>query len=193
VPRMRVGRVLLAGDCAHLVSPFGARGLNSGVQDAENAAWKLAHVHNGWSPESLLETYHVERHAAAVENLTVTAATMRFLVPRTEADRAYRRDVLDRAAINPAARTLSRSKGATNKVLLTECDALQFSIFQRNPVGGTYDQYPTATIADTKLVQVTWTCSRMILGSEVNTDLSNSGNWTAVTPQAPMRPSSTSF
>ncbi|GIJ55391.1 FAD-dependent monooxygenase [Virgisporangium aurantiacum] len=106
VPRMRVGRVLLAGDCAHLVSPFGARGLNSGVQDAENAAWKLAHVHNGWSPESLLETYHLERHAAAVENLTVTAATMRFLVPRTEADRAYRRDVLDRAATNPAARTL---------------------------------------------------------------------------------------
>lgn len=106
VPRMRVGRVLLAGDCAHLVSPFGARGLNSGVQDAENAAWKLAYVHHGWAPDTLLESYHTERHAAALENLAVTAATMRFLVPRTEADRAYRRDVLERAAANPAARTL---------------------------------------------------------------------------------------
>ncbi|GAA3100666.1 FAD-dependent monooxygenase [Nonomuraea salmonea] len=47
--RMRVGRVLLAGDCAHLVAPFGARGLNSGVPDAENAAWKLAFVLNGWA------------------------------------------------------------------------------------------------------------------------------------------------
>jgi 3-(3-hydroxy-phenyl)propionate hydroxylase len=103
VPRMRVGRVLLAGDCAHLMSPFGARGLNSGVQDAENAAWKLAYVHNGWSPEEFLETYHTERHAAAAENLAVTAATMRFLVPRTEAENAYRRDVLERAATNPAA------------------------------------------------------------------------------------------
>ncbi|HUR73422.1 MAG TPA: FAD-dependent monooxygenase, partial [Sporichthya sp.] len=83
--RMRVGRVLLAGDAAHLVAPFGARGLNSGVADAENAAWKLAAVLHGWVPEAageaLLETYHDERHAAAVENLEITAATMRFLVP----------------------------------------------------------------------------------------------------------------
>jgi 3-(3-hydroxy-phenyl)propionate hydroxylase len=106
VSRLRVGRVLLAGDCAHLFSPFGARGLNSGVQDAENAAWKLAYVHNGWSPESLLESYHTERHAAALENLAVTAATMRFLVPRTDGDRRHRLDVLSRAAEDPAARAL---------------------------------------------------------------------------------------
>ncbi|MEU0570205.1 FAD-dependent monooxygenase [Nonomuraea sp. NPDC005983] len=93
--RMRVGRVLLAGDCAHLVAPFGARGLNSGVPDAENAAWKLAFVLNGWAPEELLETYHDERHAAARENLEVTAATMRFLAPRTEEERARRRRALD--------------------------------------------------------------------------------------------------
>ncbi|MFI6292122.1 FAD-dependent monooxygenase [Nonomuraea sp. NPDC050790] len=97
--RMRVGRVLLAGDCAHLVAPFGARGLNSGVPDAENAAWKLAAVLRGWAPEELLETYHDERHAAARENLEVTAATMRFLVPSDEAGRAHRRDVLERGAI----------------------------------------------------------------------------------------------
>nr|WP_328809077.1 FAD-dependent monooxygenase [Nonomuraea montanisoli] len=96
--RMRVGRVLLAGDCAHLVAPFGARGLNSGVPDAENAAWKIAFVRHGWAPEELLETYEVERRAAALENLEVTGATMRFLVPRTEEGRARRREILERAA-----------------------------------------------------------------------------------------------
>ncbi|MGW0195166.1 FAD-dependent monooxygenase [Nonomuraea sp. NPDC003201] len=93
--RMRVGRVLLAGDSAHLVAPFGARGLNSGVPDAENAAWKLAFVLNGWAREGLLESYHAERHAAARENLEITAATMRFLAPRTVAERMRRRAVLE--------------------------------------------------------------------------------------------------
>ncbi len=100
--RMRVGRVLLAGDCAHLVAPFGARGLNSGVPDAENAAWKIAFVVRGWAPEALLASYQDERHAAAAENIAVTDATMRFLVPRTEAGRRARRETLDRAARDPA-------------------------------------------------------------------------------------------
>jgi 3-(3-hydroxy-phenyl)propionate hydroxylase len=102
--RMRVGRVLLAGDAAHLVSPFGARGLNSGVADAENAAWKIAHVGYGWAPEELLESYHAERHAAAAENLAVTTATMDFLVPPDPERAAHRADVLARAAVDPAAR-----------------------------------------------------------------------------------------
>ncbi|SDK88371.1 pentachlorophenol monooxygenase/3-(3-hydroxy-phenyl)propionate hydroxylase [Nonomuraea maritima] len=93
--RMRVGRVLLAGDCAHLTAPFGARGLNSGVADAENAAWKLAFVLGGWAGEELLESYHVERHAAARENLEVTGATMRFLAPRTVEERMRRRAALE--------------------------------------------------------------------------------------------------
>ncbi|GAA0232976.1 FAD-dependent monooxygenase [Cryptosporangium japonicum] len=104
VDRMRVGRVLVAGDGAHLVSPFGARGLNSGVLDAENAAWKLAFVLRGWAPAHLLESYHDERHAAARENLEVTAATMRFLVPGTPEEARYREDVLERAAADPDAR-----------------------------------------------------------------------------------------
>jgi hypothetical protein len=104
VDRMRVGRVLVAGDAAHLVSPFGARGLNSGVLDAENAAWKIAFVLHGWAPESLLDSYHDERHAAAVENLDVTGATMRFLVPGSEEEARHRLDVLERAATDPAAR-----------------------------------------------------------------------------------------
>ena len=71
---MRVGRVLLAGDCAHLVSPFGARGLNSGVWDAENAAWKVAYVLHGWGADELLSSYEQERLAAALENIYVTSA-----------------------------------------------------------------------------------------------------------------------
>jgi pentachlorophenol monooxygenase/3-(3-hydroxy-phenyl)propionate hydroxylase len=104
VDRMRVGRVLLGGDCAHLMSPFGARGLNSGVADAENAAWKLAYVLHGWAGDALLESYHHERHAAALENLDVTTATMKFLVPRDEAQRRRRVDVLTRAGSDVAAR-----------------------------------------------------------------------------------------
>jgi 3-(3-hydroxy-phenyl)propionate hydroxylase len=106
VDRMRAGRVLLAGDCAHLYAPFGARGLNSGVQDAENAAWKLAFVLRGWAPDGLLDSYHHERHAAALENLEVTSATMRFLVPQSEAEWEHRRRTLERAVHDQAARAL---------------------------------------------------------------------------------------
>ncbi|MCP2256411.1 3-(3-hydroxy-phenyl)propionate hydroxylase [Streptoalloteichus tenebrarius] len=105
VPRMRVGRVVLAGDCAHVVAPFGARGLNSGVADAENAAWKLAFVLRGWAPETLLDSYHTERLAAAVENIEVTSATMRFLVPRGEAEWRARRALLDAAVAAPDERS----------------------------------------------------------------------------------------
>ncbi len=102
--RLVVGRVLLAGDCAHLYAPFGARGLNSGVQDAENAAWKLAFVLRGWAPPSLLDSYHTERLAAALENLEVTSRTMDFLVPQSRAGWARRRAVLERAAREPGSR-----------------------------------------------------------------------------------------
>jgi 2-polyprenyl-6-methoxyphenol hydroxylase-like FAD-dependent oxidoreductase len=100
------GRVFLAGDAAHLYAPFGARGLNSGAQDAENLAWKLAFVCRGWSPPDLLGSYHAERAAAAAENLKVTATTMEFLVPQTDERRQWRADVLDRAVTDQAARKL---------------------------------------------------------------------------------------
>lgn len=71
---------------------------------------------------------------------------------------------------SPDDRTLSRVKGGDTEVLLTECDNLSFAIFQRNPINGTYDQYPTASPATTKLINVTWTCSRKILGNTMNTE-----------------------
>ncbi|HWK20833.1 MAG TPA: FAD-dependent monooxygenase [Microbacteriaceae bacterium] len=104
----RVGRVFLAGDCAHLMSPFGGRGLNSGVCDAENLAWKLAFVIKGWAPEALLDTYDEERAAAAFENLTVTASTMDFLVPQNDEQRARRIELLEAARDRPGAETWSQ-------------------------------------------------------------------------------------
>ncbi|MFG2921273.1 FAD-dependent monooxygenase [Streptomyces sp. NPDC048305] len=81
VARLRVGRVLFAGDAAHALPPYGSRGMNSGIQDADNLAWKLAQIRRGQAGEELLETYHSERYAAARENLAVTEATIRFMVP----------------------------------------------------------------------------------------------------------------
>jgi 2-polyprenyl-6-methoxyphenol hydroxylase-like FAD-dependent oxidoreductase len=103
--RFRVGRAFLAGDAAHLYAPFGARGLNSGMQDAENLAWKLAFAYRGWAGPSLLDSYQQERRAAALENLRVTTETMRFLAPQSEAEWESRRKTLDQAVTDPGART----------------------------------------------------------------------------------------
>ena len=70
----RAGRVLLAGDSAHVHYPAGGQGLSLGVQDAVNLGWKLAQVVNGTSPESLLDTYHAERHPVAARALQYTMA-----------------------------------------------------------------------------------------------------------------------
>ena len=90
----RSGRVFLAGDAAHVMSPFGARGLNSGVADAENLAWKLAWVLRGEAGSSLLDTYEAERRPVARENLAVTDATMRFMAPHGPVRRSWRNLVL---------------------------------------------------------------------------------------------------
>ena len=103
--RMAIGRILLAGDAAHVMSPFGARGMNSGIADAENAAWKIACDRLGAGP-ALLPSYEQERGGAARENLRITGRTMRFLVPGTSSDRAHRADVLSRCATDPAAAAL---------------------------------------------------------------------------------------
>jgi 3-(3-hydroxy-phenyl)propionate hydroxylase len=81
VDRFRVGRAFFAGDAAHALPPYGSRGMNSGIQDADNLAWKLGFVLSGLADQSLLDTYHAERYAAAQENLRVTEATIRFMVP----------------------------------------------------------------------------------------------------------------
>jgi rifampicin monooxygenase len=79
--RYRVGRVLLAGDAAHIHPPTGGQGLNLGVQDAFNLGWKLAAQLRGWAPDRLLDTYHAERHPVAEDVLNNTRAQMELLSP----------------------------------------------------------------------------------------------------------------
>jgi hypothetical protein len=71
---------------------------------------------------------------------------------------------------SPTDRTLTRIQGAETNVLLRECDSLQFAIYQRTPLAGTYDQYPTANATNCKVVEVKWNCSRTILGAKMNTE-----------------------
>ena len=71
---------------------------------------------------------------------------------------------------SPHMRTLTRSKNGVSKVLLRDCDSLNFTIGQRNTIGGTYDVYPAATPATCKVVNVSWVCSRTIFGSKENSE-----------------------
>ena len=102
----RHGRILFIGDAAHVVSPFGARGGNSGIQDAANLGWKLALVAQGLAADALLDTYDAERRPAAVENLRVTIRSARFLAPRTPAEHTMRRAVVALASRHAFARAL---------------------------------------------------------------------------------------
>ena len=107
--RFRHGRVLFAGDSAHGVSPFGARGANSGVQDAENLAWKLAAVVRGDAPDVLLDSYASEREYAADENIRNSTRATDFITPKGEISRLFRDAVLALAKQHGFARTLVNS------------------------------------------------------------------------------------
>jgi 3-(3-hydroxy-phenyl)propionate hydroxylase len=90
IDRMRHGRVFFMGDAAKVVSPFGARGGNTGVSDADNLAWKLAAVMKGQAAPGLLDSYHEERHEAAEQNVKVTNRTARFLRPADGMEKLFR-------------------------------------------------------------------------------------------------------
>jgi 3-(3-hydroxy-phenyl)propionate hydroxylase len=103
------GRVIFAGDAAHQVSPFGARGANSGIQDADNLGWKLALVMSGASPEGLLETYDSERSQAADENILNSTRATDFIAPRSVQERRFRNAALALARTQPFARRFVNS------------------------------------------------------------------------------------
>jgi len=107
--KFRHGRVLFAGDAAHGVSPFGARGANSGVQDADNLAWKLAAVLQRRAPDALLDTYGAEREYAADENILSSTRATDFITPKSLVSRLFRDAVLDLAKNHAFARTLVNS------------------------------------------------------------------------------------
>lgn len=97
LPGYRQGRVLFAGDAAHLVPIFGVRGLNSGIDDAFNLGWKLAFVIQGWATDGLLDTYSDERVFAARENLRYAKRSTEFMAPPSHAFELMRRAVLSLA------------------------------------------------------------------------------------------------
>ncbi len=105
----RHGRLLFVGDAAHQVSPFGARGANSGIQDADNLVWKLAAVVRGDAPETLLDSYGFERELAADENILNSTRATDFMTPKSRATQTLRDAVLSLAGTVPGVRALVNS------------------------------------------------------------------------------------
>ncbi len=100
--RYRVGRVLLAGDAAHIHPPIGGQGLNLGIQDAFNLGWKLAAEVDGWAPAELLDSYHAERHPVAADVLDTTRAQAELMStePGPRAVRRLLSELMDFEEVN---------------------------------------------------------------------------------------------
>ena len=107
--RFNHGRVLFVGDAAHQVSPFGARGANSGIQDTDNLVWKLKLVMDGMAPQRLLDSYSEERVYAADENILNSTRSTDFITPKSNASRTFRHAVLQLAQRHAFARKLVNS------------------------------------------------------------------------------------
>lgn len=102
-------RVIFVGDAAHLVSPFGARGANGGLQDVDNLGWKIARTLRGTAGPGLLASYDEERCFGADENIANSTRATDFMTPKSVAERAFRDAVLELAADHPFARAFVNS------------------------------------------------------------------------------------
>ncbi len=109
IDQFRHNRVIFAGDAAHQVSPFGARGANTGVQDIDNLSWKLAAVLAGDADEALIDSYHEERAFAADDNILNSTRSTDFITPKNAASKRFRNAVLDLAEKASFARPLVNS------------------------------------------------------------------------------------
>lgn len=144
--RFRHGRVLFAGDSAHQVSPFGARGANSGVQDTDNLCWKLKLVIDGQAPELLLDSYSHERVQAADENITNSTRSTDFITPKSEMSRLLRDAVLDLSEHYDFARPLVNSGR-----LSTPCTYTGSSLNSADALNGPEVTRPGAACPDAPL------------------------------------------
>ena len=118
--RFRYGRSLFVGDAAHQVSPFGARGANSGIQDSDNLIWKLKLVMDGLAPARLLDTYSDERVFAADENIMNSTRSTDFITPKSTVSRSFRDAVLELSRNLPFARALVNSGRLSDTAFLVE-------------------------------------------------------------------------
>jgi 2-polyprenyl-6-methoxyphenol hydroxylase-like FAD-dependent oxidoreductase len=154
--RFRVGRIFLAGDAAHLMAPFGARGMNSGVEDAVNLAWKLAFVWHGWAPEALLDTYEHERRHAARHNVRVTGATMRFMAPPTRVHRTVRNLILRGSLRSRSIRRLVNSGRLAEPAVYPSAGARVGRVapkgLETEPVEGAHPSFRLARAGDSALL-----------------------------------------
>ncbi|PUE20657.1 FAD-dependent oxidoreductase [Limnohabitans sp. MMS-10A-160] len=116
----RHGRVLFVGDAAHQVSPFGARGANSGFQDVDDLMWKLALVMKGQASDKLLDTYAHDRQFAADENIKNSTRSTDFITPKSRTSKTFRNQVLALAKHHPFARKLVNSGRLSMPSFLTE-------------------------------------------------------------------------
>ena len=118
--KFRHGRILFVGDAAHQVSPFGARGANSGIQDTDNLIWKLKLVMDGKAPDKLLDSYSDERVYAAVENLLNSTRSTDFITPKSSISRVFRDSVLELSRSLPFAQALINSGRLSDPAFLIE-------------------------------------------------------------------------
>ena len=142
----RQDRVFFAGDSAHQVSPFGARGANSGMQDAENLAWKLDLVLKGQAPETLLDSYSDERVYAADENILNSSRATDFMTPKSDMSKIFRNAVLDLAGRYGFARPLVNSGR-----LSVPCVYDGFALFGEDALNGPEVSRPGAACTDAPL------------------------------------------
>ncbi|MEG1118428.1 MAG: FAD-dependent monooxygenase, partial [Janthinobacterium sp.] len=136
--KYRHGPVLFAGDAAHLVPIFGVRGANSGIDDADNLAWKLAYVVKGLAPQALLDSYSDERVYAAHENLRHGTKSTEFMAPPTFAFDLMRTAVLGLAGKHAHVRSLINPR-QTSAIAYAQSplNALESDVFAAGPAPGT--------------------------------------------------------
>jgi len=156
--RYRHGRVLFCGDAAHLVPIFGVRGANSGIDDADNLAWKLAYVTRGLASDTLLDSYSDERVFATHENLRYGTKSTEFMAPPSFAFELMRKAVLSLAVRHPALRSLINPRQTTAIAYATSSlNATERDTFAAGPAPGT-------VLAECPLMRYTAHGSDMRLG-----------------------------
>ena len=172
--QFRHGRALFIGDAAHQVSPFGARGANSGIQDADNLGWKLSLVIQGKAPESLLDSYHEERAAAADENILNSTRSTDFITPKSSVSRLFRNAALTLAETCPFAQRLVNSGRLSVPSFYTDSslNSADTDAFQTVLV-------PGAPAADAPLADGSWLLRRLTRGFTALLFAESSGDYSA--------------